>query len=107
MRDIRAALEHADDPCHDKLDKCFRHHGQDPAECGQCNGDPRFCAEIQANGYRPEMPETDYAFMLSSYIEAFRPDPADVSWRDLEIYQALQMARNQHQRKKFKRDHGN
>lgn len=106
MRDIREALEHADDPCHDKLEKCFRYNGEDPAECVQCGGNPERCAQKQAQGYKPKLPETEYAFMLHGYIETFRPDPDGISWRDLEIHNAFLTVKNQHERKRLKRDNG-
>lgn len=50
------------------------------------------------------MAETNYAFLLHNYIETFRPDPDEISWRDLEIHNAFLTAKNEHERKRFKRD---
>ena len=105
IRDIREAFRHADDPRQDKLKKCFLYNGDDPQGCPICDS-CEVCEIKKYLEYEPEFPETGYAFFLSSYIEAFRPSPKEISWRDFEIYHVFLTARYQHEREMTHRDGG-
>ena len=102
MRDIREAFRRSDDPVHEKLSKCFVYNNHDPADCplAPCKN----CDVQHYLDYRPELPETEYAFWLNTYIDAFKPSPEKTSWRDFEIYHAFLIAKNQHERERIKKN---
>gem|GEM_PF-3077130 len=57
----------------------------------------RGCKTRSALHWRPRFVTTFYATLLADYIEAFRPDPESLSWRDFEIYQVFIQAQKEHQ----------
>ena len=86
----------------DKLTKCFLYNNNDPVECPlyPCEN----CDIKSQLDYRSELAETEYAFWLNTYIEAFKPSPEKISWRDFEIYHAFLIAKNQHEREAIKKN---
>ena len=94
-------MEHPDDPGKDEAEFCEL-HDRDPKKCGKPQAGPDPCIGCSAKEYldfRPENPATEYCFFLHSYIEAFRPPPDRISWKDMERIQAFIMAKNQHEAK--------
>ncbi|MEA2063018.1 MAG: hypothetical protein U9P14_04920 [Gemmatimonadota bacterium] len=48
-------------------------------------------------GWRPRYHARYYAVFLASYVEAFRPSPRELTWRDFELYQLYLTARAEHE----------
>ena len=80
------------------MDKCPlpKAEGDDP-----CQG-----CKVRKNLVEPQYHTTVYAVLLADYIEAFRPPPDKLPWRDFNLYRLFLVAKAEEERSRWENKDG-